>query len=379
MLYFDNAATSIKKPQVMLDAVMHALTNFGNSGRGTNDASMSAAKTIMRARMAINQLLKGVSSSRIAFTHNATESLNLAIKGLIKPGDHVITSVMEHNSVLRPLYELEEQGVTLTILPMGESGVIEPKSVINALRENTRAIVLTHASNVTGNVNPIKEISQAIQSQDLVFIVDAAQTMGAIPIDVQDMGIDVLCFTGHKSLMGPQGTGGLYVKPGLLPDPLKTGGTGVDTYNKHHYPEMPTALEAGTLNSHGIAGLYASVKYIQDRGVENIMLEERQKADYFYQHLSQIPGLIFYGNYQQVPKCPIISLNIEGQNSAETSDLLLNEAGIVTRSGGHCAPLMHQSFSTQELGMVRFSLSFDTSYADIDQVVETISKIVLNS
>ena len=376
MLYFDYAATSIYKPETMVEAVIHALTHFGNSGRGTSEVSMSAAKTILRARMLISELINGEGPSQIVFTHNATESLNLAIKGLINKEDHVITTVMEHNSVLRPLYQLEENGTELTILEMSDEGVIDPRVVETAIKTNTRALVITHASNVTGNINPLKEIGQILKKHDVLLIVDASQTMGAIPIDVQDIGVDVLCFTGHKSLLGPQGTGGLYVNPNVTIRPFKTGGTGVDTFNKHHYPEMPTSLEAGTLNSHGIAGLLASVKYIMDEGIDNICEDECRKAEYFYQQLQTIPNLTFYGNYQQNPKCPIISLNVAGVDSTEVSDWLLNEAGIVTRSGGHCAPLMHLSHQTMTRGMVRFSLSLKTSYEDIDQVVACLRQFV---
>lgn len=375
MLYFDNAATTLKKPQVMVDAMINALQTFGNSGRGTSETSMSAAKTIMKARIAINQLIHGESSQQVVFTHNATESLNLAIKGILQPGDHVITSVMEHNSVLRPLYELEKQGIELTILPMTQNCYVDSDTVKAAIKNNTKAIILTHGSNVTGNINPLEEISQIIPSKEIIFMVDASQTMGAIPIDVQRMGIDILCFTGHKSLMGPQGTGGLYVRPRIKVRPLKTGGTGMDTFNKEHYPEMPTALEAGTLNSHGIAGLLASIKYIQDISIEQIMQDEKNKTDYLYRKLQNISGLTFYGNFQQDQRCPIISLNLDPLNSAEFSEYLLEVGQVITRSGGHCAPLMHETFETKERGMVRLSLSHFTTFEEIDQVVEIIQSI----
>lgn len=375
MIYLDYAATSVRKPQVVIDAVVRALNHMGNAGRGSNDDSLDSSRSIFYARMAMNDLINGESASQIAFTSNVTESLNIAIKGLVKPGDHVITTVMEHNSVLRPLYQLEETGVELTILPTDELGRIMVEEIRDAIRENTRAIVMTHASNLTGNINPIKEVGELAEKAGVLLIVDAAQTMGAIPIDVQDLKVDVLCFTGHKSLLGPQGTGGLYVNPDVIIPPYKTGGTGVDTYNQAHPSTMPTALEAGTMNGHGIAGLKAAVDYLQEKGIETICQHERALAQSFYHGVKDIPGIKFYGDYTTEERSPIVTLNIREIDSSIIADQLSEEFGIAVRAGGHCAPLMHEALGSKEQGAVRFSFGHFTTEDEVNQAIAAIHEL----
>lgn len=379
MIYLDYAATSVHKPQVVIDAVVKALNHMGNAGRGSNEDSLDSSRIIFYARMAINDLINGVSASQIAFTNNVTESLNMAIKGLIKPGDHVITTVMEHNSVLRPLYQLQASGVELTIVPTDELGRINLDDIQGAIRDNTKAIVITHASNLTGNINPIKEVGEIAEEAGVLLIVDAAQTMGAIPIDVQDLNIDVLCFTGHKSLLGPQGTGGLYVNPDITIPPYKTGGTGVDTYNQVHPSTMPTALEAGTMNGHGIAGLKAAVDYLQEQGIESICQHERALAQSFYQGVKDIPGIRFYGDYTTEERSPIVALNIRDIDSSLIADQLSEEFEIAVRAGGHCAPLMHEALGSKEQGAVRFSFGHFTTEEDVDRAIEAIQKLAQES
>ena len=376
MIYLDNAATSLKKPQAVIDAVINALQNMGNAGRGSTESAMTASRIIFHARQKLNELINGEDPRQIIFTHNATESLNIAIKGLFSPGDHVITTVMEHNSVLRPLYELQAQGLELTILPITDKGVIDCESIKNNIKENTKGMVITHSSNVTGNINPIKEAAEILHKYNILCVVDASQTIGAMPIDVQNLDVDVLCFTGHKSLLGPQGTGGLYIKPGIKIRPLKTGGTGVDTFNPRHPDDYPTALEAGTLNGHGIAGLLAGVEYLLDYGVENIQKEERILLDYFVKELKNIPAIKFYGSFEDpVDRTAIVSLNIDSVDSAQVVEDLIDAKEIMTRGGGHCAPLMHQALGTQEQGVVRFSLSHYTTKEELDQAVSVLKNI----
>lgn len=375
MIYLDNGATSLIKPKAVIDAVCDALTHLGNAGRGATDESLESSRIVFEARHRLNELINGESPAQIAFTSNATESLNIAIKGLFNPGDHIITTMMEHNSVLRPIYELVDQGASETIIPTDSKGRLNLNDIKEAVQSNTKGIVITHASNLTGNVNPIKEVAQIAAQHNLILIVDASQTMGAVPIDVQAMGIDVLCFTGHKSLLGPQGTGGLYVRPGLQIRPLKTGGTGVDTYNHKHPDKMPTALEAGTLNGHGIAGLNAALGYLLDYGIEQIEQEERELLLYFYEAVKEIPNIIIYGDIEAKPHCPTLSLNIGDLDSSYVADLLIEDYEIATRAGGHCAPLMHEALGTVEQGAVRFSLGHYTNKTELDAAIKALREI----
>ena len=276
MIYFDNAATTMRKPDCVVEAVTQALCSLGNSGRGVHSGALSAARLIYDTRSALAQLFGAESPERIAFTANSTEALNMAIKGVLNPGDHVITTALEHNSVLRPLYELEDQGLELTILAADSLGDIRYEDFETEIRANTKAIVTTHGSNLTGNLLDVGRIGAIAKRYGLTYIVDASQTAGVFEIDVKKMNIDILCFTGHKGLLGPQGTGGIYVREGLEVRPLLSGGSGVQTYLRHHPPQMPTALEAGTLNGHGIAGLGAAVRYIQETGMDTIRTKEQE-------------------------------------------------------------------------------------------------------
>ena len=276
MIYFDNAATTIRKPFCVVQAMTEAMCTLGNSGRGTHDSALSASRIIYDTRAALAELFGAESPDRIAFTANATHALNIAIKGILRPGDHVITTSLEHNSVLRPLYELEDQGVQLTILPADAMGNICYEDFEKEIRSNTRAIVTTHGANLTGNLLDVCRIGAVARKHDLIYIVDASQTAGVFPIDVQNMHIDILCFTGHKGLLGPQGIGGIYVRDGVEIRPLLSGGSGVQTYLRKHPPQMPTALEAGTLNGHGIAGLGAAVRYLRQTGLDTIRQKEQE-------------------------------------------------------------------------------------------------------
>ena len=309
-IYMDNAATTLPKPPEVAEAIVQAMNHFGNAGRGSTEASLDAARVIYDTRERLGRMFHAENPKQIAFTSNATESLNIAIQGLINPGDHVITTVMEHNSVLRPLYERQQAGATLTILPTDEAGNISYDMLEAAVRQETKAIICTHGSNLTGNLNDIERIGKIAKAHKLLFIVDASQTAGVFPIDVQKMGIDVLCFTGHKSLYGPQGTGGIYVRDGIRIRPLKRGGSGVDTYNYNHPEQMPTALEAGTLNGHGIAGLNAALKYVEEKGIDAIRESALQRAWQFYEGIKEIPGVTIYGDFSKRERCPIVSFNL---------------------------------------------------------------------
>lgn len=377
MIYMDNAATTLQKPECVAKAVVNAMNSFGNAGRGLNDASMGASRVVYDTREKLCRLFHGENPKQFAFTSNATESLNTAIQGLIGPGDHVITTMLEHNSVLRPLYEREAAGVELTILKCDTYGNISYEEIEAAIRENTKAIVCTHGSNLTGNLTDIGRIGAIAKKHGILLIADASQTAGLIPIDVQEMQIDVLCFTGHKGLYGPQGTGGIYVRPGVEIKPLKRGGSGIETYNKNHPAQMPTALEAGTLNSHGIAGLNAALTYIEETGVEHICQLALERMWQFYEGVCDIPGVTVYGDFSEKERVPIVSLNIGNFDSAEVSDELLTEYGIATRAGGHCAPLMHEALGNVEQGAVRFSFSHFNTQEEVEKAISAIRELAV--
>lgn len=375
MIYFDNAATTMRKPEAVVQAVTQALCHLGNPGRGVHDAALDASRIIFDTRRLLAELFGADDPKQIAFTANSTESLNIAIKGILSPGDHVITTALEHNSVLRPLYELEEKGVALTIIPSDPQGRIRYEAFEAAIRPNTRAIVCTHGSNLTGNLVDIRRVGRIARDHGLLFVVDASQTAGVFDIDVQDMHIDILCFTGHKGLLGPQGTGGLYVREGITVRPLLSGGSGVQTYSRTHPAQMPTALEAGTLNTHGLAGLRAAVSYLQETGLDAIRRTEQALMWEFYRQVRQIPGITVYGDFSQPERCPIVTLNVRDYDSSEVSDALAIHYGIATRPGAHCAPLMHQALGTVEQGAVRFSFCHYNTMEEINTAVSALREL----
>ncbi len=377
MIYLDNAATTMHKPQEVVDAVAAAMCSMGNAGRGAHAASLGASRTVFETRERLAAFFHAENPKQIVFTANSTESLNVALKGTLNPGEHVISTVLEHNSVLRPLYALEEQGVEVTLLKSNLQGMIDYEDFERAIKENTKMIVCTHGSNLTGNVLDIKRIGQIAKKHGLLFVVDASQTAGVFPIDVQDMQIDILCFTGHKGLLGPQGTGGMYVREGVTVRPLKVGGSGVQTYNKKHPTEMPTALEAGTLNGHGIAGLDAAIGYLERKGIDNIRAREQELMWKFYNGVKDIPNIKVYGDFSGAQRCAVVSLNIGDYDSSEVSDELLMTYGISTRAGGHCAPLMHEALGTAEQGAVRFSFSHYNTDEEVETAIRAVKELAV--
>ena len=365
MIYLDNAATTLQKPPQVGQAMLAALQTAGNPGRGAHEPTLHAARLVYGAREALAQLFHAESQACIAFAANATQALNTALCGLLAPGDHVITTVCEHNSVLRPLYRLRAQGVQVDFVGVDARGNLRCEQFEQLLRPNTKAVVVTHASNVTGNVTDLEWVSAFAKTHGLLMIVDAAQTAGARPIDVQKLGLDVLCFTGHKALLGPQGTGGLYVRPGLRVAPLVVGGSGVHSFDEAHPAEMPTALEAGTLNVPGLAGLEAGVRWIIQQGVEPLCTKETALARLFYEKVKDVPDVIVYGDCTAESHAPIVSLNLAGEDSARVADALWEEYGVCVRAGAHCAPLMHKALGTVEQGVVRFSFSHQNTEEEV--------------
>ncbi len=375
MIYLDNAATTLHKPQQVIDAVVHAMQSMGNCARGTHEEALDAARTVYDARVRLASLFGCPRVDHVAFTANSTEALNMAINGLIDPDDHVISTDLEHNSVLRPLYRLEaEHGAELSFVPADKLGNVDYVDFERLMKPNTRAVVCTNASNLTGTVLDIERIAKTAHSHGALVIVDASQTAGCWPIDMKKMGIDVLCFTGHKGLMGPQGTGGICVKEGIEIRPFKVGGSGVQSYSRTHPAEYPTRLEAGTLNGHGIAGLGAAAKFISETGVENIHAKERSLMLRFYEGVKNIEGVTVYGDFTK-DKTAIVALNIRDYESGEVSYELSQGYGIATRPGAHCAPRMHKALGTAEVGAVRFSFSFYNTEEEIDEAVRAVAEL----
>ena len=375
MIYLDNAATTLHKPPQVVKAVADALQSMGNSARGTHAGSMAASHTVYDTRVKLAKLFGCPRADRVAFTANITEALNIAVNGLIGRGDHVITTDCEHNSVLRPLYRLaDEQGVEVSFVPADRQGNLDYDAFERLMQPHTRAIVCTHASNLTGNLTDLARVSAVAKAHDVLLIVDAAQTAGAYPIDMAALGIDVLCFTGHKGLMGPQGTGGLCVREGLTLRHWKVGGSGVQSYSRTHPTQMPTCLEAGTLNGHGIAGLSAALDFIAEVGVDAIHDRETALMRRFYEGVKEVPGITVYGDFSR-QRMAIVTLNIGDYESGAVSDALSEEYGIATRPGAHCAPRMHQALGTEQQGAVRFSFSWFNTEQEIDAAIQAVREL----
>ena len=375
MIYLDNAATTLRKPQPVIDAVVPAMTTLGNSARGTHDGSLSASRIIYGTREKLADFFGCHRPDHVVFTCNSTEALNMAICGLLNPGDHVISTDLEHNSVLRPLYRMEaERNVSLSFVPADRQGNLDYGDFARLIRPETKAIVCTHASNLTGNAVDIGRVGEIAHAHGLTFIVDASQTAGVLPIDMAAQHIDILCFTGHKSLMGPQGTGGLCLGEGVNLRSWKVGGTGVQTYSRSQPEQLPTLLEAGTLNGHGIAGLSAALDYIREVGMDTIREKEEALMRRFYAGVSAVPGVTVYGDFT-APRTAVAALNIRDYDSGEVADALSQDYGIATRSGAHCAPRMHRALGTEHQGAVRFSFGWFNTEAEIDTAIQAVKEL----
>lgn len=375
MIYLDNAATTLHKPPEVAEVVKQAILTAGNAARGAHSVSLSASRTVFETRQKLAQLFSCPRPDHVVFTMNSTEALNIALYGLLSPGDHVISTDLEHNSVLRPLYDLQTRGVFVDFVSADRRGNVRYEDFEALFRENTKLVVCTHASNLTGNVLDIAHISKITHAHGARLIVDASQTAGSIPIDMQKMGIDVLCFTGHKGLMGPQGTGGLCIQPGVEIRPLLRGGTGVHSYDKDQPQAYPTRLEAGTLNGHSIAGLDAALDFLLAQGVETIGARERSLMRRFYDGVRDIPGVTVYGDFSQEARAAIVALNIHDYDSSEVSDVLFTDYGIATRPGAHCAPRMHEALGTEKQGAVRFSFSYFNTEEEDDAAIYAVREL----
>ena len=383
MIYLDNAATTLKKPEQVIDAVVNAMRTQGNASRGAHGATLSASRVVYDARVKIAKFFNFDKASNVIFTCNSTEALNIAINGTIKAGDKVVSTDTEHNSVLRPLYHLKKtKNIDLQFIPVDVNGVLSIDDAKKIIDDKTKVVVINHISNLTGNVNDIKTISKITHDANAILIVDGSQSAGTMPVDVKDLGIDIYCFTGHKGLFGPQGTGGLLVKEGIEVSAFKRGGSGVKTYEEEQPSDYPTRLEAGTLNSHGIAGLSAAIDFLNEVGVENIQKKERELTEYFYNEVTKIDGIKVYGNFNSRGSCnepvehaAIVSLNVKDYDSGEVSDALSNDYGIATRPGAHCAPRLHIALGTKQQGAVRFSFSYFTTKEELDAAINALKEI----
>ncbi|MGX2946503.1 aminotransferase class V-fold PLP-dependent enzyme [Enterococcus alishanensis] len=370
--YFDNAATTLQKPPVVAKKVAEILSAdaYGNPSRGAHGYSLNAYQVVDEARENLKKLFHANQNYEVAFTNNATVALNEVLKGLLQAGDHVITTSWEHNSVLRPLYQLETSGITLDFVSSSSvTGELNLAEFVEKITTKTKAIVINHASNVTGNLVDLAAIKKICREHDLYLVVDASQTAGVVPIDLSDEGIDALCFTGHKSLYGPQGTGGVCLKKDLPLEPVLTGGDGMQSFSKTQPKRLPTLLEAGTVNVPGIAGLGASVAWL----LENTY-QSNDLGELFVTELQKMPEVTLYGDFTK-PRVDVFSLNIKDAESAIVSDLLWSEFEIATRPGYHCAPLMHEALGTADRGTVRFSFSRFTTKAEVVLAIEALKDL----
>lgn len=371
-IYLDNAATSHPKPQSVLDAVGRALTEFNaNPGRSGHEAAVAAGRIVLETRENLARFIGAEEPSTVIFTLNCTDALNLAIKGTLHLGDHVIATQLDHNSVIRPLNELaNRRSIRLTILSPRPDGFIAPSDVASAIRANTRLIAIPHASNVTGAIQPVAAIGQIAREHGIRYLIDGAQALGVLPVNVRALKCDLYAFPGHKSLLGPQGTGGLYLRPGLRLNTLREGGTGSSSDNMLQPEELPERYEAGTLNLPGIAGLGAGVQTVANR-LFPIMIHERELTAALYDGLSHIPGVTLYSPGEEAARASIVSFNLGDQSSSQVADAL-SRAGFAVRGGLHCAPGAHRALGTLHRGAVRASVGHATQFEEIDAFLKAV-------
>lgn len=380
MIYLDNAATTYPKPEKVYDSIMDCMKNYcANPGRAGHKLAMKAAREIYDARENIAKLFNIDNPMTIVFTNNATDSLNLAIKGVVKKGDHIITTSMEHNSVIRPIKSLEKYGIENTIVKCDKEGFLNPEDIKKSIKENTKLIVTTHASNVCGTIIDIKSVGDIAKKNKILYLVDASQTAGVYDINIKDINVDMIAAPGHKCLLGPQGTGILYIREGLNVNILKEGGTGSKSEDLFQPEIIPDKYESGTHNTPGIVGLNEGIKFILEKGIDNIKSHEENLCEYMLKRLEEIPNIIIYGPKDSKKRAAVISINIPNIDSGEITFLLDSEYNIATRSGIHCAPLAHKTLGTIEQGAVRFSLGYFNTKEDIDEAIKALKDIVENN
>ena len=372
----------MRKPQEVIDAITAVMCSMGNAGRGVNEASLGAARTVYDTREKLAGFFGAEDARQIVFTMNSTESLNIAIKGILNPGDHVISTVLEHNSVLRPLYEMEKKGVEVTFLGCDEKGTLDYANFDKAIKENTKAIVCTHGSNLTGNKVDVERIGEIAKKHDLLFVVDASQTAGVFPIDVQKMHIDILCFTGHKGLRGPQGTGGFLVSQELAEqmEPLISGGTGSVSHTEEIPDFMPDRFESGTPNLPGIYGLHEALLYLKTHSLQAINEKELSLTGYFLEQLQALDDtgrhIRIIGKKDLTNRNAVVSIQTPEIDMSQVAWQLDNEYGVMTRVGLHCAPNAHKTLGTYPAGTIRFSFGPENTKNELDFAIQGLKKIL---
>lgn len=376
LVYFDNAATSFPKPDIVYNSIMKVMKEYGaNPGRSGHKLALKLGREIFETRELLAKLFNIKNPMNLIFTFNCTESLNIGIKGILQKGDHVITTSMEHNSVLRPLKALEKEGIELTIVNGDPMGRISPFDINKSIKKNTKLILTTHVSNLTGTIMPIEEIGKIAKDNGIYYMVDAAQSAGVYTIDVEKMNIDILAFPGHKGLLGPQGTGGLYIKEGLDLKELTQGGTGSISHLLEQPDIAPDRYESGTPNGPGIVGLGAGIKYIFQEGIYNIRKHEEELTKHFIEEVTKIPRVKAYGPLDINEQGAVVPINIGDEDSSEISYILDQNYDIEVRPGLHCAPMAHKTIGTFEQGVVRFSFGPFNTHEEIEMGIKAIREI----
>jgi len=382
MMYLDNAATSWPKPPEVRKAMTDALERAGgNPGRSGHRLSIAAARVVYDTRELVAGFFGVDDPLRVVFTANATHALNLALNGILKPGDSVVTTSVEHNSVMRPLRRLEKKGVRVTVAPCAPDGSLDTQVLEGALDSSTRLVVLTHASNVVGTILPVAEVAAITHRRGAILLVDAAQTAGAVPINMGSMGIDLLAFTGHKELQGPTGVGGLVIGDGVdvsLIEPLMSGGTGSRSESEEQPDELPDKFESGTANVVGIAGLGAGMRWVMDRGIETLRSQQKAQTRSLLEDLSGLPGVTVYGALAPERSVSIVSFTAVGKSVSEIGLRLDDEFGVLTRVGLHCAPAAHRTIGTFPEGTVRLAPGVFTGLDEIKEAVSAIARVLVS-
>jgi len=377
LIYLDNGATSFPKPEDVYTYMDYFYRNFGvNPGRSGYDLCLEAGAIIDETRKILTRFFHGTDHNRLCFSYNSTDALNLTIFGLLRPGDHAISTTIEHNSVLRPLYHLSREGVEVDYVPFNEAGFVEPDEIRKTFRKNTRLVVLNHASNVIGTVQPIKEIGRMCREAGILFAIDASQSAGKVPIDMEEQFLDVVCFTGHKSLLGPTGIGGLYVREGVDVRHTRAGGTGVRSVERAHLDEYPFRLEYGTPNTIGIAGLNAGLKWVLNKGMDAIHEHEMELTRMLCDGLAAIPGVTLYCQKDLTDHIAVLAFNVDGLDAADVGMMLDGDHNIACRTGLHCAPRVHEQLGTDKIhGAVRFGIGPFNTKEHIQTAIEAVSDI----
>lgn len=379
-VYLDNGATSYPKPKNVTLEMLYFMTEIGvNPGRGGYNSSLEAGRIILDTRDKIASFFDFPYGEGVVFTQNITHSLNFIIKGILKKGDHVITTSMEHNSVIRPLRHLEKEGlVKISIAQCDKEGFLNPQSITDNINSNTKMVIMTHSSNVTGTIMPVYEIGDICRKGNILFALDTAQTAGVYPLSFRNLNLDILAFTGHKGLLGPQGIGGFCVKPELGRNmiPLIEGGTGSKSDMEFQPDFLPDRFESGTLNTPGIIGLSAGIDYINNQGLENIQKKDQKLLQLLKEELSKIPEIVIYGPKDVNRQTPTLSIEVIGFDSGELSYILDDKYGIMTRSGLHCSPLAHRTIGTFPKGTLRFSIGYFNTEEEINYTIDSLKEII---